>query len=184
MFAYTDPSGTLKPAKALTDYRSRLHAEDRQHAKLAGLAFTLPEAFGEVPEAQQRVDTVRWLAFPKTTQAPNLTIDSDRFGLQDEYVEWRVERNAAGAVTQVTFTTEFPEDVRGPAMASHAALVAGIKKVIPGAAPTAAELYGPNFNPTTAARKRARRRFVGTPRRTPGTMAAKASCASPSSSTP
>lgn len=109
MFAYTDPSGTLKPAKALTNYRGRLHAEYRQHAKLAGSAFTLLEAFGEVPEAQQRVDTVRWIAFPKTAQAPNATIDSDRFSLQDEYVEWRVERDAAGAVTQVTFTTEFLE---------------------------------------------------------------------------
>ena len=70
MFAYTDPSGTLKPAKALTNYRSRLHAEYRQHAKLAGSAFTLLEAFGEVPAAQQRVDTVRWMAFPKTRRRP------------------------------------------------------------------------------------------------------------------
>jgi hypothetical protein len=161
MFAYTDPSGTLKPAKALANYRSRLHAEYRQHAKLAGSAFTLLEAFGEVPAAQQRVDTVRWIAFPKTAQAPNKTIDSDRFELQDEYVEWRVERDAAGAVTQVTFTTEFLEYYEALAMASNSALVAGIKAVIPGAAPTAAELYGPNFNPTTAAPEARARAFRG-----------------------
>ena len=161
MFAYTDPSGTLKPAKALANYRSRLHAEYRQHATLAGSAFTLLEAFGEVPPAQQRVDTVRWIAFPKTAQAPNTTIDSNRFELQDEYVEWRVERDAAGAVTQVTFTTEFLEYYEALAMASHAALVAGIKKVIPGAAPTAAELYGPNFNPTTAAPEARAQAFRG-----------------------
>jgi len=167
MFAYTDPSGTLKPAKALTNYRSRLHAEYRQHAKLAASAFTLLEAFGEVPAAQQRVDTVAWTAFPKTAQAPNLTIDSDRFNLQDEYVEWRVERNAAGAVTRVTFTTEFPEYYEALAMASHAALVAGIRKVIPGAAPTAAELYGPNFNPTTAAPEARAQAFRGNAKNNP-----------------
>jgi len=161
MFAYTDPSGTLKPARALTNYRGRLHAEYRQHAKLAASAFTLLEAFGEVPAARQRVDTVRWIAFPKTAQATNTTIDNDRFGLQDEYVEWRVERNAAGTVTQVTFTTEFLEYYEALAMASHAALVAGIKAVIPGAAPTAVDLYGPNFNPTTAAPEARARAFRG-----------------------
>ena len=46
-------------------------------------------------------------------------------------------------------------------MASNSALVAGIKAVIPGAAPTAAELYGPNFNPTTAAPEARARAFRG-----------------------
>jgi len=161
MFAYTDPSGTLKPAKALANYRGRLHAEYRQHAKLAGSAFTLLEAFGEVPPGQQRVDTVRWIAFPKTAQAPNATIDSDRFGLQDEYVEWRVERDAAGAVTRVTFTTEFLEYYEALAMASHAALVAAIKAVIPGAAPTATDLYGAGFTVTGSAPEARARAFRG-----------------------
>ena len=70
MFAYTDPSGTLKPAKALTNYRSRLHAEYRQHAKLAASAFTLLEAFGEVPAAQQRVDTVAGSRFRRPHRRP------------------------------------------------------------------------------------------------------------------
>ena len=64
-------------------------------------------------------------------------------------------------MTQVTFTTEFLEYYEALAMASHAALVAGIKKVIPGAAPTAAELYGPNFNPTTAAPEARAQAFRG-----------------------
>lgn len=161
MFAYTDPSGTLKPAKALANYRARLHAEYRQHAKLAASAYTLLEAFAAVPAAQQRIDTVRWIAFPKTAQAPNATIDGDRFGLQDEYVEWRVERDAAGAVTRVTFTTEFLEYYEALTMASHAALVAGVKAVLPGAAPTVPELYGPNFNPTSAAPEARARAFRG-----------------------
>jgi hypothetical protein len=161
MFAYRDPSGTLKPAKALANYRSRLHAEYRQHAKLAGSAFTLLEAFAEVSAPKQRIDTVRWIAFPKTAQAPNATIDADRFGLQDEYVEWRVERDAAGAVAKVTFTTEFLEYYEALAMASHTALVAGVKAVIPGAAPTVAELYGPNFTPTTAVPEARARAFRG-----------------------
>ena len=69
MFAYTNPSGTLKPVKALTNYRSRPPA-DPASTPLAGSAFTLLEAFGEVPAAQQRVDTVGWPAFPKTHRRP------------------------------------------------------------------------------------------------------------------
>ena len=64
-------------------------------------------------------------------------------------------------MTKVTFTTEFLEYYEALAMASHSALVAGIKAVIPGAAPTAAELYGPNFNPTTAAPEARAQAFRG-----------------------
>jgi hypothetical protein len=159
MFAYTDPAGALKPAAALANYRRLLHEQYRQHARLAGSAFTLLEAFAEVAAAKQRIDSVRWIAFPKTAQASNAEIDADRLEFQDEYVEWRVERDAAGAVSKVTFTTEFPEYYEALALASHTALVNGIKAVIPGAAPTAAELYGPGFTPAGAAPEARARKF-------------------------
>ena len=159
MFAYTDPAGALKPAAALANYRRLLHEQYRQHARLAGSAFTLLEAFAEVAAAKQRIDSVRWIAFPKTAQASNAEIDADRLEFQDEYVEWRVERDAAGAVSKVTFTTEFPEYYEALAMANHTALVNGIKAVIPGAAPTAAELYGPGFTPAGAAPEARARKF-------------------------
>jgi hypothetical protein len=167
MFDYTDPAGTLKPASALAHYRRRLHEQYRMHARLAGSAFTLLEAFDDVAADKQRVDTVRWTAFPKTAQATNAQIDTDRFSFQDEYVEWRVERSAAGALTKVTFTTEFLEYYEALAMASHSTLVNGIKAVIPGAAPTAPELYGPGFTPAGAAPEARARKFRDFARRNP-----------------
>lgn len=64
-----------------------------------------------------------WMAFPRRVLMPRRDdrtaafIEADRtpagdFGnrvVQDEYCEWRVERNAAGKITRVTFTTETPE---------------------------------------------------------------------------
>jgi hypothetical protein len=58
---------------------------------------------------------VSWVAFPATlrVQVPSQRerwkrADRDR-GLQDEYCEWAVTRNAARKITKVTFTTELPE---------------------------------------------------------------------------
>jgi hypothetical protein len=64
-----------------------------------------------------------WMAFPRRVLMPRRDdrtaafIQTDRTPggdtgnrlVQDEYCEWRVERNAAGKVTKVTFTTEAPE---------------------------------------------------------------------------
>ncbi len=150
MFNYKDPGGTLTPPKALANYRQLLHAQYRMHAKLAKSAFTLLEAFGELPAATlPREDAVEWSAFPITASGTNQEIDANRFRFQDEYVEWRVERTGA-KVKQITFTTEFLEYYEALAMVGMDAVVAAIKAVIPGASPKAAELFGPGFDPATS----------------------------------
>jgi hypothetical protein len=150
MFSYTDPGKTLKPAKALANYRQLLHEEYRSQSKLAGSAFTLLEAFEEIPDARKKTAAVDWIAFPRTAQASNEEIDTDRFRFQDEYVEWRVEKTPSGKVKQITFTTDFLEYYRALAMVGMAELAAAIRAVIPNANPRAAELFGPNFQPYDA----------------------------------
>lgn len=56
---------------------------------------------------------IQWSAFPATQRSGTLRqrwerVDADR-RLQDEYCEWSVERNEAGDIVRVTFTTETPE---------------------------------------------------------------------------
>lgn len=67
--------------------------------------------------------TLVWMAFPRRVLMPRRDdrtaafIEADRTPggdsgnrtVQDEYCEWRVERNPAGKITKVTFTTETPE---------------------------------------------------------------------------
>jgi hypothetical protein len=158
MFPYSDPGKTLKPAKALANYRMLLHIQYRQSAKLPQSAFTLLEAFQEVPPAKQETAPVEWVAFPKSALATNAQIDADRFQFQDEYVEWRVE-TAGGKVQQITFTTDFLEYYEALAMASAAALRTAIRAVVPGANPKVAELFGPGPNPATLAPEARARRF-------------------------
>lgn len=168
MFAYTDPAGNvLKPLKALNNYRQLLHDQYRRYARLPASAFTLLEAFQELPaDATPDTPSVTWIAFPRTSGGTNDQIDRNRFTSQDEYVEWRVERNAAGAVTRITFTTEFPEYWEAIAMAGLDALIAAIRGIRAGA-PKAAELFGPGFNPNTATPESRAARFRGFARRNP-----------------
>jgi hypothetical protein len=79
MFPYSDPGKTLKPAKALANYRMLLHIQYRQSAKLPQSAFTLLEAFQEVAPGKQETAPVEWVAFPKSARATNAQIDADRF---------------------------------------------------------------------------------------------------------
>lgn len=67
--------------------------------------------------------TLVWMAFPRDVLMPRRDdrtaafIEADRTpggdvgnrDVQNEYCEWRVERDAAGKITKVTFTTEAPE---------------------------------------------------------------------------
>ena len=148
MFNYQDPGGKLKPAKALNNYRQLVHAQYRDQAKRPGSAFTLLEAFAELPAGTApREDAVEWLAFPRRFNASNEQIDTDRFRFQDEYVEWRVEKSA-GKLKQVTFTTDFLEYYEALAMVGVNELIAGIQAVIPGANPKVAELFGPGADPS------------------------------------
>jgi hypothetical protein len=167
MFRYKDPSGTLTPAKALTNYRQLLHAQYRLHAKLPKSAFTLLDAFAEMaPGAAPKEDGVEWSAFPTTATGTNQEIDDDRFRFQDEYVEWRVERTG-GKLKQVTFTTEFPEYYEALAMVGVDALVAAIAAVIPGAKPKASELFGPGVDPAASTPEGRAARFTGFARDNP-----------------
>jgi hypothetical protein len=145
MFAYTDPGKTLKPAKALANYRQALHENYFSYAKLPKSAFTLLEAFAEVPADRKTTHDVDWIAFPKSSSASNDEIDANRFSEQDEYVEWAVTRTSA-KIRQVTFTTEFLAYYEALAMAGADALITAIQAVIPGAKPKAAELFGAGFD--------------------------------------
>jgi hypothetical protein len=55
---------------------------------------------------------VVWPAFPASLPGPfaeRLEMADTERGTQDEYCEWAVERDDAGKITRVTFTTEVPE---------------------------------------------------------------------------
>ena len=158
MFPYSDPSGTLKPARALVNHRFLMHLEYVSSARLAGSAFTLLEAFEGLPANKRPVSTAEWAAFPRSANVSNAQIDANRFSLQDEYVEWRVEKVGA-TVRRITFTTEFLAYYESLARVGRAELVAAIKAVVPGAAPTVAQLYGPGFNPASQSEEARGARF-------------------------
>lgn len=153
MFNYTDPSGSgfLAQAGALDEYQTIVDVwYQRMHA-LPDSAFTLLEAFEELSSLGASETTViDWRAFPVTAPATPEEIDNDRFRFQDEYVEWRVERDTAGALARVTVTTEFPEYYEALARKGADALKAEIANIHPGANPTDAELFGPGFDPNSA----------------------------------
>lgn len=151
MFEYTDPTGTnfLDSQGALNEYRAIIDGFYRESARVSNSGFTLLDAFEGLPTATSDISSIIWPAFPITASASNDQIDNDRFEWQDEYVEWRVERTATGEITQITFTTEFPEYYQALARVSADALIAGIQDVIPGASPTLDELFGLGFNPAT-----------------------------------
>jgi hypothetical protein len=161
MFAYTDPTGSdfLKLQNALEIYRTEIDRFYKRSAFRLNSAFTLLEAFeGLTNDTGLQVETINWLAFPKLANRPFEVIDSDRFNLQDEYVEWRTEIQD-GKVTRVTFTTEFPEYYEALAQVSVDALIAGIQDTIPGSNPTLEELFGLGFNPISASPRRRAEQF-------------------------
>jgi len=153
MFAYSDPTGDLFKGNkaALSEYRILVHQLYVQFSRVPDSAFTLLEAFDELSGRTKPVVTlVSWLAFPKSVSASHQEIDGNRFRFQDEYVEWRVEKRNDGKITRVTFTTEFFEHYEALARVGLQALVKGIRRLIPGANPTIRDVFGPNFNPSTA----------------------------------
>lgn len=151
MFTYQDPSGSnlLEENGALKNYRASLHSLYVQFARLPQSAFTLLEAFDGVDVQEP---TVTWIAFPRLAEASDKEIDSTRLELQDEYVEWQVEQSGT-RVTRITFTTEFPDYYAALAGVGADPLISAIKGAIPGADPSVAELFGPEFNPRRATRE-------------------------------
>jgi hypothetical protein len=82
--------------------------------------FDTPQFFNptrDAPGADAVEKKIDWTAFPKVVTNSSggsdirrwTTADRNRFTAQDEYCEWHVERNAAGKVVRVTFTSEGPE---------------------------------------------------------------------------
>jgi|GEM_PF-2347372 len=147
MFPYTDPvlTGVLESNGALETYRELVDAV-YQFAATDQNAFEMLDRI----EASSPVEFIEWSAFPVTANVDDAVIDLDRLTFQDEYVEWRVERDTRGDVAQVTFTTEFSEYYEALAEIGEAALVAGIQGAIPDANPSTEELFGAGFDPANA----------------------------------
>jgi len=162
MFAYSDPTGTgaLAAAGALQNYREKVGFFDRRFHSVAQSGYTLRDAFDELaPGTQVQTATVRWSAFPVTAPASATQIDADRLQFQDEYVEWRAETQN-GALRNVSFTTEFSEYLEAFAEVGAAPLKAEIARIVPGANPTDAELFGAAFNLQTASATARGKRFT------------------------
>lgn len=148
MFAYADPVGRnfLGNIAAKTEFRQALEGTYNGFARRVDSAFTWLEAFSQLSGGQTPTPlTVEWPAFPLTAATSDANIDTDRFRNQDEYVEWRSEKS--GTLNKVTFTTEFPEYYEAFAAVGFDALKAAIQDAIPGATPTAADLFGAGFSP-------------------------------------
>ena len=170
MFSYVDPvgTGTLERLGALQHYQANLHALYVQEAQKPDSAFTLLSAFDGIREDPEvRVDSVDWIAYPKLARATDEQIDTDRFRRQDEYVEWRIERDANGNVQSVTFTTEFFEILQASAEVGEQALLEGIQEILPAANPTTVELFGPNFDPAAVSTEARGLRFADRRRSNP-----------------
>jgi hypothetical protein len=101
LFPYSDPTGTgfLQAAGALENYREKVRFFDRRFHARPNSGFTLRQAFEELAPGTQ----VETGAFPVTAAAGSQEIDDGRLDFQDEYVEWRVEKNG-GTLTRVVFT--------------------------------------------------------------------------------
>lgn len=149
MFDYSDPTGTglLEEQGVLFVYRILVDRDHAREAEKPSSAFTHLDAFEGV--AAERA-TVSWIAFPRNVGATDEEIDRDRFRLQEEYVEWQVERDGGGRVERVTFTTLFPEWLMSLAARGFAAAAAGVRTFYPAADPTPEELFGPGFDPAAA----------------------------------
>lgn len=150
MFDYSDPvgEGHLASTGSLAGYRGLVHAGYRRAALRPRSAFTLPEAFtesGKTPDSS----TVSWLAFPRLQTVPDSVVDSDRFRRQEEYVEWRTERDAGGKLLTVTFTTEFSEYYEALAATSGEAIIDEFSRLA-GSAVSTRDVFGAGFDPDRA----------------------------------
>lgn len=150
MFSYSDPTGTdrLEMEGALGFWQQVVRAEDVAAARRPGAAITVMEAFEDVPPDSLGRATVPWLAFPKSQNQTLATLDAERLR-QDEYVEWRIERDGDDRL-RVVFTTEFREWWAVLAAASFEALVRAIQELVSDADPSPAEVFGPDFDPDSA----------------------------------
>ena len=145
MFPHADPTGTdfLQRQGALATYRGRLTSLYDSASKVAGTKFVNLATLSNLKAGTQpQIATVPWSAFPKRSASiPNEQVDRDR-SLQEEYVEWGVQRQSDNTIATITFTTEFAAYFQTLAAHRFETLVAGIKSILPTANPTVRELYG------------------------------------------
>jgi hypothetical protein len=144
MFDYSDPAGRafLTNPEVQLAYRRTMARFYDTFAQRVNSAFTWLEAMGQLSGgAVPTSAAIEWSAFPLTAIATDRQIDRDRFRLQDEYVEWRVE-TAGVRPRRITFVTQFPEYYEAFASIGSAALIAAVKDAITGADPTIVELFG------------------------------------------
>jgi hypothetical protein len=149
MFPFKDPTGTdfLQSQGALDTYRGRLTSQYDTASKVANTQFVSVAALRNLkPGAEAESATVTWIAFPRRKESQFNQVDQVR-SLQEEYVEWVVQ-SSAGKLSSITFTTEFSAYFQTLADISFEALVAGVKAVIPSAAPTVRELLGVDQKPS------------------------------------
>lgn len=156
---YSDPtgSGLLDAHGVLFVYRLLVDRDHAREAEKQDSAFTHLGAFdsleivnGDGGDDGAREATVSWVAFPRKVVAADSEIDADRFRLQEEYVEWRVERagdEGDGRIERITFTTLFPEWWMALGARGFDAVVEGIRDLYPDADPTVEEIFGPDFDP-------------------------------------
>lgn len=89
-----------------------------------------------------RSTVVNWSAFPRqrTNVSPG-AVDRQRLQFQEEYVEWQIKKQG-DRISEISFTSQFPEYFESLADVSYDALVSGIQAAIPDANPTPQELLG------------------------------------------
>lgn len=151
MFQYSDPAerNFLNNSAVASVFQQQMQGVYDGFARRINSGFTWLEAFQQLPGGQlPQQMSVDWSAFPITARATDKEIDRDRFEHQDEYVEWQAETKQ-NKLIRVTFTTEFPEYFEAFAALGFNELVNAIQDVMPGANPTAAELFGPGFDPAS-----------------------------------
>lgn len=152
MFPYSDPAGRdfLNNSAVAGIFRQQMQGVYEEFARRINSGFTWLEAFQQLSGGQLPQEaSVDWSAFPITAQATDEVIDRDRFEHQDEYVEWRAEREQ-NRLIRVTFTTEFPEYFEAFAAIGFDELARAMQDVIPGANPTIEDVFGPDFNPSSS----------------------------------
>jgi hypothetical protein len=100
-----------------------------------------------------KVTPIFWFAFPRlllvtttSDRARWTQADADRDN-QDEYCEWSVQRNDAGKITRVTFTTETPEYFEELAVADPARLLALYREFVSADVQAADLLTAGQYNP-------------------------------------
>lgn len=152
MFSYSDPAqrNFLSNKDVETAFRIQIDGMYGRYARRTNSAFTWLEAFSQLSGgAAAGSQTVDWRAFPLTAGVSDDKIDAERLRFQDEYVEWMVEKKA-GKLSKVTFTTEFPEYYEAFASVGLEEVQSAIEDVMPGAAPTEEEIFGPGFRADAA----------------------------------